>query len=113
MIVVITIPLLLLLIIANTANAFTNNQSSYKFGFDAGFGSYQLGVTNHGEDGPPDSDTINADCISMAHLAHIINSTACFDGFLDGWTHWCGMHERDCAVNAVPKPNPNYIKDAS
>ena len=35
------------------------NESSYKFGYNMGFGIYQLGVTEHGEDGPPGSNDID------------------------------------------------------
>jgi hypothetical protein len=112
-IVVSLVMMVLLLPLAIAQGVAATNESSYKYGFKTAFGTYQLRV-NGGDDGPPSSGDINADCISIAKMEHITNSTACIDGFIHGWKFWCANHVRDCAANAIPKPSnlslSNHIK---
>jgi hypothetical protein len=32
-----------------------------------------------------------------SHLAPVTNMTACLDGYMDGWKHWCKTDTKDCA----------------
>lgn len=79
--------------------AYGTNKSSYHYGWLAGFGTYQCRITEGGCDGPGvSSNDINTDCVGLAANSggQDTNSTACTDGFIAGFVHWCGIHQKDC-----------------
>jgi hypothetical protein len=94
------------------------NDSSYKYGYDAGLQTYECLTENTHYlagncDNFPSNSDVNIDCVSLANTSggQDTNSTTCHDGFVAGWHHWCVAHTKDCTTNAIPKPN--YIKAAS
>lgn len=95
-----------------TQAALATNESSYQWGLKAGFGTYQCRVTESGCDGPGvSSNDINTDCIGLASAnsgGQVTNSTACMDGFIAGYTHWCSQHAKDCIKIDAEAPKPNY-----
>jgi hypothetical protein len=100
---------LLLLMLTGIVSA--TNESSYKYGYNVGFGTYKclsedtryLAGTC---DGFPGSNDINTDCVSLAG-GQDTNSTACMDGVIQGWSHWCTQYTKECVKNEIPKPNYN------
>jgi hypothetical protein len=100
--------LLLPLLLVTPIIAHAKNESSYKYGFETGFESYQC-VSKNGDCDDPSSDNINTICLNKSPLMVIVsNSTACMDGYLNGWAHWCESDAKNCIIIDIPKPN--YIK---
>jgi hypothetical protein len=75
--------------------AFATNESDYKYGYDWAYGFYKCGVNPHDECGLPDSDNINWECNATIHH-QITNSTACIDGYYNGFIDWCHGDKAAC-----------------
>jgi hypothetical protein len=82
--------------------AFGTNESSYRMGFTQA-------ATDWGCLGTP-SDKPGEDCgygyfnptddVCYASNPHVDNVTACDDGYIAGYVHWCSSDQKDC-VNLV------------
>jgi hypothetical protein len=82
--------------------AYGTNESSYKIGYHYGFDSYACSTNPHspdkGCDGPdPSQANIVSICSGVGNPA-ITNSTACIDGYYNGFVHWCSADAKDCAM---------------
>jgi hypothetical protein len=43
------------------------------------------------------SDEPISECYVGAGSGNVTNSTACIDGYMNGWKHWCNHNAKDCA----------------
>ncbi|MFZ0221600.1 MAG: hypothetical protein WAM42_07890 [Candidatus Nitrosopolaris sp.] len=80
--------------------AYGTNESSYKYGFNTAIDnltnlitvppSWNTQVPNicDTQDGCPGSDDAQNYCLT-GQVAKVTNSTACIDGYVNGWRHWC------------------------
>ena len=95
-----TIALLLpLLLLVTPAIADATNEGSYKFGFSVGFSDYNHCFDNDADAldcSPPDNDTPLQVCVNNPVNHEVTNSTACIDGYVQGWQHWCKSDAKDC-----------------
>jgi hypothetical protein len=78
--------------------AFGTNESSYSWGYTGAVSIYQCAARaiqdphedcNDGQDYYP-----SAICWTRNEIT---NLTACNDGYLDGYAHWCASDEKHCA----------------
>jgi hypothetical protein len=102
-VIVITIILSTAFVAATALMTYGTNESSYRWGYNAGYGTYQCRIIEDGCDGPGiASNESSIDCVSVAANSggQDTNSTACMVGFTDGWAHWCKSHIKDCAYTA-------------
>jgi hypothetical protein len=88
--------------------AYGTNESSYQYGFRDAVVMYSNCAIR---------EEVGGNCIeygialpmSQCHVAtyHIpvqgivTNSTACVDGYIDGWKHWCNSDAKTCASYAT------------
>lgn len=95
------------------------NEHDYKRGLDSGFSNYWCAA--HTEQ-PSDEDCFdvvrsndNVDVCSGIALAHgcVSNSTACYDGYKNGWLHWCFSDTKTCALYISKSVFPGTQKDNS
>jgi hypothetical protein len=78
--------------------SYATNEGSYKYGFNNAVSDYETcyqGWTgtegcNIGSDEPI------SECYVGAGPGNVTNSTACFDGYMNGWKHWCRENAKDC-----------------
>jgi hypothetical protein len=95
-----TIILLLpLLLLVTPVIAHATNERSYKFGFSVGFSDYNHCFDNDADAldcSPPDSSNPLAICVGNPNNQAVTNSTACIDGYVQGWQHWCKSDTKDC-----------------
>jgi hypothetical protein len=80
--------------------AYATNESSYNYGFKQGFSDYNTPVVNIDADDPTPNIDVQACDNSVLGGSALTNSTACIDGYIDGWQHWCKM---DFGINYGPK----------
>jgi hypothetical protein len=101
--IVITIALALTLV--GVQHAYATNESSYKYGFKNGFTDYRCMDTEGC--GGPTNYAFDAECAGGV----VTNSTACHDGYLDGWKSWCKSYLDDCLRNALGGsfPDRNHV----
>jgi hypothetical protein len=45
---------------------------------------------------PPDNDAPLQVCVNNPVNHEVTNSTACIDGYTQGWQHWCSSDLKDC-----------------
>jgi hypothetical protein len=92
------IPMALALLGLIGQHAFATNESSYQYGLFRGFDDYQDGAHDASSSGPPAGPDIEG-CNTAGHDSdpRTTNSTACKDGYLDGWEHWCKSDGVYCA----------------
>ena len=45
---------------------------------------------------PPDNDAPLQVCVNNPVNHEVTNSTACIDGYIQGWQHWCKSDLKDC-----------------
>jgi hypothetical protein len=108
---ILTVPILLAVVLLSAPVVWATNESSYKYGYEAGFGTYQCRITEGGCDGPGiATNESSIDCVSIAANSggQDTNSTACQEGFVDGWTHWCTSHVNSCIQSTIPKLTNPY-----
>jgi hypothetical protein len=90
--------LLPLLLLVTPAIAHATNEGSYIFGYSAGYDDYHncfIGdSTRIGDCSPPSNDEALGICV-VGNQA-VTNSTACLDGYIQGWQHWCKSDTKDC-----------------
>jgi hypothetical protein len=79
--------------------AYGTNESSYQHGYRTAIAIYECGVIQTSDCDTPTSDDVNTVCVNTS------NSTACMDGYLNGWSHWCSTDSKDCATLAQPRPS--------
>jgi hypothetical protein len=84
--------LLPLLLLVTPAIAHATNEGSYRFGYSAGYDDYHNCFI--GDCSPPSNDEALGICI-VGNQA-VTNSTACLDGYIQGWQHWCKSDTKDC-----------------
>jgi hypothetical protein len=93
-----TIILLLpLLLLVTPVIAHATNERSYKFGFSVGFSDYNHCFDNDADAldcSPPDSSNPLAICVGNPNNQAVTNSTACIDGYVQGWQ--CKSDTKDC-----------------
>jgi hypothetical protein len=92
------IPLLAVLSLgAQLAHA--TNESSYKAGYWLGFNNYKCTTLDDPCSGPFASQMSNECAVGPGDVQGwaVTNSTACTDGYIDGFTHWCSQDTKDCA----------------
>lgn len=82
------LPLLLLLVLVTPTVAHATNESSYKYGFKSGFEGYRCVITEGCDNQDPDA--VNTLCPDQT------NSTACNDGYINGWKAYCKAYINDC-----------------
>jgi hypothetical protein len=104
--IVLLLPLLLLM---TTTLAWATNESSYKEGFNNAFDGYNCVQTE-------DCDIIANNggeliCNNQLDNPHVSNSTACIDGYVDGWKHWCNIDMKDCLADILVGyfPDVNHV----
>ena len=80
--------------------AFATNESSYKYGYNAAISNLTNLITVPSswntqapnicdtENGCPGSDDVQNYCLT-GETDKVTNSTACIDGYVNGWRHWC------------------------
>ena len=91
--------LLPLLLLVTPAIAHATNEGSYKFGFSVGFSDYNHCFDNDADAldcSPPDNDAPLQVCVNNPVNHEVTNSTACIDGYVQGWQHWCKSDAKDC-----------------
>jgi hypothetical protein len=100
------VPLMLALVgsISVVGIAHATNESSYQYGLKQGFSDYNTAVTNSADADMPSSSW---DVQTCQH--HVDNSTACVDGYIDGWKHWCKSDGVDCGTWAANKIFPSSL----
>jgi hypothetical protein len=92
--IILLVPLFLVMI---PTAVWATNEGSYKFGFSVGFSDY-----NHCFDNdalvcsPPANDAPLEVCVNNPVIHEVTNSTACIDGYFQGWQHWCKSDLKDC-----------------
>lgn len=97
-----TIPLALALVgLLGQHTAFATNESSYKSGLEWGFDDYQDGSHDSDSSGPAIGEDTH-ECMIQHNNDYstppgLTNSTACRDGYLAGWEHWCKSDGVNCA----------------
>jgi len=83
-------------------------ESSYKRGYWLGFFDYSCLNPSDGEPCSGQYAHQMSDLCSVINagsdtiLSGITNSTACKDGYIDGWAHWCKTDAKDC--DTLPQP---------
>jgi hypothetical protein len=95
----IIIPILLLVMMSSTTAVWATNEVSYKFGFNLGVDDYKhcFDTPQDADDcSPPDSSNPLAICVGNPNNQAVTNSTACIDGYVQGWQHWCKSDTKDC-----------------
>jgi hypothetical protein len=89
--------LLPLLLLVTPAIARATNERSYKWGFSVGFSDYNHCFDINALDcSPPNNDAPLEVCVSNPVNHEVTNSTACIDGYIQGWQHWCKLDLKDC-----------------
>src|SRR5215469_4108426 len=89
--------LLPLVLLVTPAIAHATNEGSYKFGFTVGFRDYNHCFDNGASDcSPPDNDAPLQVCVNNPVNHEVTNSTACIDGYIQGWQRWCKSDLKDC-----------------
>jgi hypothetical protein len=92
----IVMPIAVLLLIPGIVLA--TNERSYKFGFNLGVDDYKHCFDNDAPDcSPPNNDESLTICVNSPVNQDVTNSTACLDGYIQGWQHWCKSDIKDCA----------------
>jgi hypothetical protein len=95
--------------------AYATNESSYLVGYQQATHQYP-GCTiidpGGSEPGCPDSDAAIYSCYKGETLFHtsetVTNVTACMDGYVNGFNHYCKEHVKDCAENTINGNIPTY-----
>jgi hypothetical protein len=88
------LPLLLVAMTITPTLAYGTNESSYKFGYQRGSESgpiFKNGCLNE--------NTEMGTYCTMNNANGVTNTTACQDGFFNGWKNWCSNHAVDCVQN--------------
>ncbi|MGC1931023.1 MAG: hypothetical protein WA667_18795 [Candidatus Nitrosopolaris sp.] len=93
--------------VGGTHPAYVTNEGSYKYGFKVGFSDYQCASTDFDCDSPYNDNAIHRCYIGAndtgwptppyAQGLVVTNVTACIDGYVNGWKHWCNTNAKDCA----------------
>jgi hypothetical protein len=103
-----------MLLLITPAIAHTTNEGSYKYGYSDGFYGYDscsIGGTDNCDF--PDNNAAIKDCYIEARDLSIhetvTNSTACFDGYVDGRKHWCQSDLKDCGQFTLGGMFPGYL----
>jgi hypothetical protein len=93
------IPLVLVLVdLVGAQYAHATNESSYKYGYKDGYDTYNGCGGDTADCDWPDNFAAVHDCERGANDNNVTNSTACFDGFINGWKHWCNdVDPKTCA----------------
>jgi len=101
---------LVLSLVGRTQLAQATNESSYKYGLFRGFDDFNDGAHDGSSSGPPGGIDIGY-CNTAGHNAdpHVTNSTACKDGYLAGWEHWCKSDGVYCAFYVALGDYPTIV----
>jgi hypothetical protein len=83
--------------------AYGTNESSYKIGYNTAVDNYTNLITVNPDntarcdtqDGCPQHDDAQKYCLSIG--SGVTNATACIDGYVNGWKHWCSTDLKMCA----------------
>jgi hypothetical protein len=88
----------LFLLISAPTLAKATNESSYKYGFNNAVSDYESCYQglSAGDCNVSSSDPLSQ-CYVGAGSGNVTNSTACTDGYMNGWKHWCNHNAKDCA----------------
>jgi hypothetical protein len=98
-----TIVTLTIILTATTTLApilsYASNEGSYKYGFNSAVSDYETCYQGWmGTEGCSiGSDQPISECYVGAGSGNVTNSTACTDGYMNGWKHWCNHNAKDCA----------------
>jgi hypothetical protein len=95
--IIYAIPLMLVGLMAGTQLAYATNESSYKIGFNGAVTLYHCFAhrpTAQDEDcGMVSNSSPSYECWSDKSMT---NTTACNDGYIAGFVHWCTSDENGC-----------------
>ena len=111
-----TIVLLVLtgLVLTSAQTAFATNEGSYQEGYHQAisfYGPYCAGDPNADGPGCPANDAAISACYKGTvddKYGTVTNSTACMDGYMNGWKHWCKGNVKDCADMATWNEQPTW-----
>jgi hypothetical protein len=81
---------------------YATNDESYRFG-------YNFATENWGAGTPLKSDQIWGLCNDQTR--GISNETACVDGIVNGWEHWCKSDTSDCVNDMLHLEFPGSISN--
>ena len=85
--------------------AFATNESSYKVGFSIAIDQYS-GCNDTDDSTCPSNDVAISECYKGTTddkgLVVVTNSTACMDGYVNGFKHWCQQDTKVC-IDVVTK----------
>jgi hypothetical protein len=84
---------------------YTTNEGSYKWGYSGAIDEYTGCQTSPDDCAAPSGNGICA--------WQITNATACLDGYLNGWKHWCVSNAKTCADFTTYGMFPGKLKPAS
>jgi hypothetical protein len=102
--------LLLLAVIIPTL-AYATNESSYKYGYSSAFNNYKCATT-----GDCDMVSSQSPVYDLCVIGQkVTNTTACSDGYVNGWTAWCKTDTKDCLSNVLYGnfPDVNHVLKSS
>ncbi|MGC2575898.1 MAG: hypothetical protein WA364_30720 [Candidatus Nitrosopolaris sp.] len=82
--------------------AYATNESSYKYGYDnvpvIAKCEARSVLTNNGDDCARGEITPGWACVVDKSTPAVTNNTACNDGFVNGFVHWCAGDMKGCAA---------------
>jgi hypothetical protein len=87
-----------LLVIAPTL-AYATNEGSYKLGYNTAFNAYKCVYTDDCDmvgSQSPVYDLCALGVHSTIEKPTVTNTTACSDGYVNGWKAWCSSNVKDC-----------------
>jgi hypothetical protein len=114
--IIFIIPVLLMVTLAPTfAGTWASNESSYKFGESTA--SNDISECLGEDDAQPG-------CISPSYACDVnssnedaptpnTNTTACIDGYVDQWKHWCLKNTDECAHLVINGFFPGIVYNAT
>jgi hypothetical protein len=105
---VLVVPLVLALMGSIVGIAHATNEGSYRFGYSAGHDDYYNCFI--GDCSPPEPNEVGGICV-VGNQA-VTNSTACVDGYVQGWQHWCKSDTKDCVEYMMEGRLPGAIISA-
>jgi len=101
---------------ATNANA-TSNEHDFRYGFHWGVDDYNSSSKDNSD---LDFFVDSNNDVQLCQVGHdvfgnkndVTNSTACRDGYVAGWKHWCQSDALDCAYWAATGTYPSLIAHA-
>lgn len=97
------------------SSCYATNEGSYKYGYENGsLKSPQIapGVNENTELGNLCAISPSSTLSNGIVMPAVTNTTACIDGFFNGWKNWCINHAFDCIQNFTIGDFPDMIVSA-